>query len=439
MRICLVFYEPQEFGGLEEYATSLAIGLQELDQAVSALFLTWTPPENQYLRRLRAAGVRVCQMPKWLSRGGSDWRTKERLLKAALTVSSPLVYVLGTGRFLVKGGSWRESITSARNWVGGQLMARLIGPDRRPVLGRVLLRWWQLRWRPDLLHLQGYATTLLFAIEWAHGKGIPVVYEEHQTPTDQFDWWRDFAGSVNKAATVVAVSDESARALRTICGVTRPIVVRNPLLPDPLAADRALLEESRHSGQTIRVTTVARLYVTKGLDHLLESVPRVRASHGAVQFKVHGDGPLLDSLMDHAARLGLDGREIFMGAFTSREELSRIMAGTDIFVLPSILEGQPLGLVEAMAYGRPIVASIVGGVPELIVDEVNGLLCKPADVEALAERICRLAGDSALRSRLGKAARESYERSSFQPAAVSAHLLSTYESVLRAEAAGTAT
>lgn len=437
MRICLVFYEPQEIGGLEEYATSLAIALQELGQHVSALFLTWTPPENQYLRRLRAGGVRVGQVPKLLSRVGSDWPTKQRLLRRALVVLSPLVLVLGTGRLAYKGGSWSDSIASARAWLGGQLMAGLIGPDRRPSLGRALLTWWRFRWRPELLHVQGYATTLLFAIEWAHRRRVPVVYEEHQTPTDQFDWWRGFAGSVNKAATVVAVSEESARALRRVCGITRPIVVRSPLLPDPLAAGAPLLDEPRqHRGLT--VTTVARLYVTKGLDHLLDSIPRIRASHPATRFRVHGGGPLLDELMMHAARLGLDGQDIFAGAFTSREDLARIMAGTDIFVLPSVLEGQPLGLVEAMAYGRPIVATSVGGIPELIEDGVNGLLCRPADVEALADRICRLAGDPALRSRLGKAARQSYERSSFQPAAVAAHLLSTYERALQSEGIATA-
>ena len=101
-------------------------------------------------------------------------------------------------------------------------------------------------------------------------------------------------------------------------------------------------------------------------------------------------------------------KDIFVGAFTSREELSRIMAGTDIFLMSSILEGQPLGVVEAMAYGCPIVTTAVGGIPELIQDGVNGLLCPPEDPQCLAEKIkLMLDDDPALRQRLGTAARAS--------------------------------
>jgi glycosyltransferase involved in cell wall biosynthesis len=429
----MVIYEMLEFGGLEEYAAALAIGLQQQGHQVSVLSTTWVPPDNQYFLRLREDEVPLVQLPKWLSYPASHWPTKEKLLVRVMGLLRPLVYLLAGGVFLLKRRSWSQSRTSAFNWLRGQLMSRLIGPDRRRPLIRLLLNWWRFRWRPDLLHIQGYTSSLLFVIEWAHAKGLPVIYEEHQTPDAQFDWWQDFQHSINKAARVVAVSEKSAEALRAVCGVTQPIVVRGPLLLDPMASGWQSNGRQRQGNEPVYVTTVARLAVTKGLTYLLEAAARVRAIYPSTQFRVYGDGELRQELLAYAAQLNMDGQAIFVGTFTDREELSRIMAQTDVFVLSSILEGQPLAVVEAMAYGCPIVATTVGGIPEMIQDGVNGLLCKPRDPVCLAQKICTLIEDADLRQRVSRAARKSYERGPFQPAAVSDHFISVYQEVLQQE------
>lgn len=429
----MILYDPQEFGGLEEYATTLAVGLRQQGHQVSVLSTTWVPHHNQYMLRLRQNGVTIAQAPKWLSRPGSHWPTKEKILAICMRVLTPLVYLLGGLLFLLRRVSWKQSLTSARNGLQGYLMRQFIGPDRRESLGRLLLNWWRLRWRPEIFHIQGYTSTLLFAIEWAHAHKIPVVYEEHQTPDAQFNWWQGFQQSINKATTVVAVSEKSAEALRMVCGVTQPIVVRNPLLPDPMASGWHRNGKPRQADEPIRVTTVARLVVAKGLTYLLEAIAQVRATYPATQFRVYGDGVLREELLAYADQLGLDGKDIFVGAFTRREELSQIMAQTDIFVMSSILEGQPLGMVEAMAYGCPIVVTSVGGIPELIEEGVNGLLCQPGDSACLAQKIRTLIEDPALRIRLGQAARQSYERGPFQPTAVCNHFNSIYQEALQQE------
>lgn len=433
MKICLVFYDMQEFGGLEEYAVTLAIGLQQRGHQTSILSTAWVPPDNQYLRRLHENGVPVVQLPKWLSHPASHWPTKEKILAAFMGLFNPFVYLLAGALFLLKKRSWRQSLISAHGWLRGQLMNRFIGPDRRKSLGRLLLSWWRFHWQPDLLHIQGYTTSLLFVIDWAYAHNLPVVYEEHQTPDAQFGWWQSFQQSINKASIVVAVSEKSAEALRTVCGVTQPIVVRNPLLPDPLVSGWQKETQLRQGDEPIRVTTVARLYVTKGLTYLLEAIARVKAVHPTTQFRVYGDGPLRTELLAYAGQLGLDGNDIFVGPFTQREELSLIMAQTDIFVMSSILEGQPLSLVEAMAYGCPVVVTPVGGIPELIEDGVNGLVCQPKDSEGLAKKILALIEDPNLRTRLGCAARKSYEQGPFQPAALCAHFNSIYHEALQQE------
>ena len=419
-----------EFGGLEEFATELAVGVQQGGQQVSVLSTCWVPPHNQYLRTLRKNGVRMVQLPKWLSLALSDWETKEKILKVSLWCLSPLVWLLGLALWVGKQRSLRQSMCSAHGWLRGQLMTRFIGPDRRKPFARLLLSWWQLRWRPDLIHIQGYTSTLLFVIDWAHSRRIPVIYEEHQTPDSQFGWWRDFAKTINKANLVVAVSEQSAQAMREVCGVTQPITTVYYMVPDPQDAGwNPDTGEHRPQGP-IRVTTLARLYVTKGLTYLLECIVQVLKIHPTTQFRVYGDGELRDELMAYAEKLGLDGKQIFVGAFTSRDELPRIMAETDIFAMSSLLEGLPIALLEAMAYGRTIVATPAGGIAEAIKDGINGLLCPPRDPACLARKICRLIEDPALRRRLGRAARQSYEQGPYKPAAVCSRYVSMYQTVL---------
>ena len=108
----------------------------------------------------------------------------------------------------------------------------------------------------------------------------------------------------------------------------------------------------------------------------------------------------------------------------------RIMKQTGVFVMPSILEGQPVSLVEAMAYGRPIVTTSVGGIPEIIQDGENGLLCAPADSTCLVKHINRLLENPALRLKLAEESRRSYEQGPFRPLSVCQNFLHVYNSVL---------
>jgi glycosyltransferase involved in cell wall biosynthesis len=433
MRICMVGYNMNEFGGLEEFAVGLAVALRQQGHQVSFLSAAWGPSDNQYIRRLYDGDVTFVQIPRWIWLPACHWPTKERIREKALWILTPLIYLLGGAIYILKRKSWFQSLASARSWLQGQLMTRIIGPDRYKSLTRLLLNWWRLRWRPEVIHIHGYTSNLLFVIEWANKKGVPVVYEEQQTPDPQFDWWKGFQSSINKATIVVAVSEKSVEGLRNVCGVTRPIVVEGPLILDPIAMGWKMEGKPQKPEAPIVVTSLARLYVTKGLPYLLEAIVKVKAVHPTTQFKVYGDGPLREELLDYASKLGLDGSQIFVGSFTSREELSHIMAETDIFAMSSILEGQPLSLVEAMSYGCPIVATRAGGIPELIHDGVNGLLCDPGDPDCLAQKLNQMIENPDLRERLGIEARKSYEDGPFQPAAVCGRFISIYNDALYPE------
>jgi glycosyltransferase involved in cell wall biosynthesis len=430
MRVCVLFYDMQEFGGLEEIATTLAIGMTEEGHQVSVVSTAWVPPNNQYLLRLQQHRIPVVQLPRWLSAVASDWATKEKMLTVATWLVKPLIYLLASGILLLRRKTWRQALVSSQGWVRGQLMKRFIGKDRREPLMRILLSWWQWRWQPDILHIHGYTNTTLFALDWAGARRLPVVYEEHTTPDPQFDWWQGFHKVINKAKVVVAVSEKSVQALQDVCGVTRPIVVMGPIVVDPITSGWKENDRKRLDSDPITITTVARLHMTKGLNYLLEAVVQIRTNYPDTQFKVYGDGALRQKLLAYAHELGLDGEAIFVGAFTDRNGLTKILNETDVFVISSILEGQPLALVEAMAHGCPIVTTAVGGIPELIEDGVNGLLCPPGDSVCLAQKIATLIADPALRLQLGRAARYSYEQGPFQPAAVSRFFIDIYERVL---------
>lgn len=428
MRIGMILPDFQELGGMEEYAVTLAVGLQQKKHKVSVLSTAWVKPGNQYLQRLRENDVDFFSLPKWVSYPVSDWATKEKIATVLVSLAIPVAWIAAIALSLVRAQPLSKSIISANHWLRGKAIHALT-PDWRKPFVRLMLSWWKLAWKPEILHIQGYTNTLLYVIDWAYAASLPMIYEEHQTPDARFDWWDGFHKSINKANVVVAVSETSAEALRGICGVTKPIVVQGPLVPDPIVAGW-MKSLASSSDPSLRLTTIARLLGTKGLTYLLEALAEVRKKHPRVEARIYGDGPLRDDLLTHAQTLGLDGESILVGPFASREQLARIMAETDVFVMPSILEGQPVSLVEAMSYGKPIIATTVGGIPELITDGENGLLCPPHDPVSLAEKIATLVENPSLRAALGNSARKSYEQGSFQPSVVCENFLSVYDRVL---------
>jgi glycosyltransferase involved in cell wall biosynthesis len=147
--------------------------------------------------------------------------------------------------------------------------------------------------------------------------------------------------------------------------------------------------------------TVANLRAEKGYDVLLEAA-RIVAERGLpVRFAAVGRGPLKDELETRHSELGLGDNFKFLGP---RGDVLRLLAGSDIFVLPSHHEGMPVTLMEATSIGLAIVATKVGGVPGILTDEESALLVDPGCPDRMADAIARLASQPELRRRLGSAA-----------------------------------
>jgi glycosyltransferase involved in cell wall biosynthesis len=149
------------------------------------------------------------------------------------------------------------------------------------------------------------------------------------------------------------------------------------------------------------VGSVGRLEPAKGHSYLLHAVARLSQRWPGLQCVLVGEGRLLTELKQLATQLGLAGRVIFTGF---RTDVMRLMEAFDVFALPSLTEGIPFALLEACASARPIVASRVGGVPEVIRDGHSGCLTDPADPAQLAAAIDSLLDNPSGAQRLGQQA-----------------------------------
>jgi glycosyltransferase involved in cell wall biosynthesis len=140
----------------------------------------------------------------------------------------------------------------------------------------------------------------------------------------------------------------------------------------------------------------------KGIDFMIRAMPEILSIHPEARYLIAGDGEHETMLRTLASQLDLDDRIIFAGR---RSDIPALLAASDLFVLPSLTEALPTVLAEAMAAGLPIVATTVGGIPEMVKQDVNGILVPPRDGGQLARACCRLLNDPDRGSALGSQGR----------------------------------
>jgi glycosyltransferase involved in cell wall biosynthesis len=170
------------------------------------------------------------------------------------------------------------------------------------------------------------------------------------------------------------------------------------------------------------VLTSARLDEQKGHQVLFRAATEIPDA----VFALAGEGPQRASLEALAAELGIADRVLFLG---QRSDIPELLAASDVFALPSLYEGSSLALLEAMAAGRALVSSAIGGTDELIDDGESGLLVPPGDAAALAAALRRLLSDEALRASLAHRARQRVERD-FTRDAMARRVEGIYEELL---------
>jgi glycosyltransferase involved in cell wall biosynthesis len=271
--------------------------------------------------------------------------------------------------------------------------------------------------RPEVVHAHTYGTNQV-AVAHRHGvrTGTPFVLTAHFHPIwSIYGGWlrhrirgfydRRLAGPVLAgAARVIVQTHEEERLLRAL-GLAMPAVEIVPPgyspLPDP-PADAAPFS-SRTGVPGPYVLFVGRLASNKGLVELVRAFAELARDDPTAHLVLVGeDGGMRPTLEARARGLGLESRVRFLGHVADDAVLASAYREARFTVLPSEYEAFGLVLLESLAQGTPVIASRVGGIPEVIEDDRTGLLVPPGDVPALAEAMRRLWGDPALARRLGR-------------------------------------
>lgn len=400
MNIYLAISHFYEAGGSEEPFTTLAIGLRKQGHHVTVFSRHSVSAQNQYVRRLFENHIPVVAWHPLIVRLASDWQFQDRVVKFLLSATSPLLAPVALLVALVRSTGIRQAwVSVVGHWRG--ILTRLIHRDRKDELLLAALNWSSLWRRPDIIHV--YRSELTAAFGWAARKDISSVYSELSVPGELInrEVWKWRSPELNKAAVVTAISKASADGLREVAGIKRPIVIIPPVVIAPEQAP-----PSSHN-DNLTVTYIGRLSPEKGISYLLLAAKHILEARAFVQILIAGGGELKESLIHQAQELGIIDRTSFCGLFPG-EELPKIMARTDILVLPSLSEGMPFVIVEAMAYGKPVVASAVGGIPEVVEDEKTGLLVPPREADRLAQALLRLIDDRDRREQMGRAGRQKF-------------------------------
>jgi glycosyltransferase involved in cell wall biosynthesis len=288
-------------------------------------------------------------------RSGSNWRKLfvaltgwMRILVRLHTMDAPLVHVQLSSR----ASFWRKAVVC--------LLARLAR-------------------RPYLLHV--------------HGSEFADFYQECSPAR------RRIVRAVLARATLVLALSEAWRAtLQQISPGARIEVLMNavPLPPPDAMAAPSPQPTLLFFGEIAR---------HKGVFELAQAFARVADELPQLRLIYAGTGSGVEETRRLIEQFRLGSRVRFTG-WLQAERKQATLAAANIFVLPSFVEGMPMALLEAMSFGLPVIATPVGGVPEILTHEHDGLLVPPGDVAALAAAVARLTNDPELRQRLGRAARD---------------------------------
>jgi len=270
--------------------------------------------------------------------------------------------------------------------------------------------------RPDVLHTHQIGA-LFYAGPAAKAAGVPLaVHTEHINNIRKCNsgyfrrqrmswlWW--WAARYARKFFCVSEDIMAELAARRIVPRAKLRVILNGINIDPFREhfDRETFRKSIGvpTGALV-VGTVGRLNEVKRQDLLLRAFAAVKAEHPAAWLLVVGDGPLRDSLRELSCQLNIEKSVHFAGYQSHPERYLRMM---DVFALTSRLEGLPLAILEAWAAGLPVVASAVGGVPDLVKHGRNGMLFAFADEKSLVGMLSELLRDASRRRELGDAGRQ---------------------------------
>ena len=288
-----------------------------------------------------------------------------------------------------------------------------LGLSRKTDLAVVLrLRTLLKQLRPDVLHTYLLHSNVLGRIV-GRLVGVPVIVSSERTIGQANRWGRLATRLTNPLTDAVEVNSETgARAIERDLGVpaNKVRVVRSGIDLDAYGVSLKRTEirsELGLTGDHHLVLYVGRLRRVKGVEHGIRAFASASARHENMHMALAGEGEQLGYLRNLANELGISERISFLGV---RNDLPDLFSAADSVLMPSLNEGFPRTAIEAMAAGKPVIATRVGGTHEAIVEGETGILVPSADIDAMESALVKLVGDRGLQSRLGKAGRRRAEQ-----------------------------
>ena len=259
--------------------------------------------------------------------------------------------------------------------------------------------------KPDVVHT--HLNVIKYAALAARLAGVPVyVHTVHNVAEEEAE------GRLQKItnrfyfrngwAVPAALSPKVRKSIVDVYGMAEDKI---PVIYNGIDLSRCESKES-YEMKTLRLLHIGRFNEQKNHEGLLKAFAKIVKQIPDACLDLIGDGELEDAVKLLAKELGLTESVHFLGNQTN---VYPYLKNADIFLLPSKYEGMPMTIIEAMGTGLPIVASAVGGVPDMLTEEESGLLT-PCDPDAVAEAVLRLAGNEQLRERLGRNAKQESRR-----------------------------
>ena len=267
----------------------------------------------------------------------------------------------------------------------------------------------------DIVHLHGYGATT-FGRLCAWRMGIPAILHEHANHGDT-PWFQKVADRILAPHTDLAIAvSESTGQFTTKARLipaerTKVVYLGAPL--DEFARPRTTAEIAAArtamgiTPGTIAIGTITRLMPSKGNQYLIDAAPKILAAHPAVRFFIVGEGELQSPLQEQASALGLGDRLVFSGFI---RDVAAALSALDIVVFPSLWEGTPLTVFEALAMGKPIVATDADGLRDVLTDGQDALMVPKGEAGALADAVIDLLERPHVAAGLADAARTTGRR-----------------------------
>jgi len=303
-----------------------------------------------------------------------------------------------------------RTVDNLMPWVAS--MQRAMNRQGRHLLGQ---------WRPDVVHAHDWVVAAA-ATTLSRASGAPLVATVHATEAGRHDGWivgplsqtvhrREVRLASAASAVIVCSRAMEGEVVAALGPFSAPVI----MIPNGIDLDAWQTSEAESAAARARlgvtpsapmIVYTGRLAHEKGVGTLVGAMPAVLDGLSDTRLIIAGRGPLESTVREQVSALGLDA-SVTLAGFLPEHELRALVATANCAVVPSLYE--PFGLValEAGALGTPVVASAVGGLAEIITDDVTGLLVAPGDPAPLAAAVLRVLRDPELATRLAHAARSS--------------------------------